>query len=91
MAAMLSLALIPTSGALQIRNYKPRVNDWIVRTEDQVSLNPAFKPSAARFSGVGFPDHPSEWARHVTLVSPRHFLCATHHPPASGGAQELPR
>ncbi|HEY1121065.1 MAG TPA: hypothetical protein VGE67_05675 [Haloferula sp.] len=84
MAAMLSLALIPTSGALLIRNYKPRVNDWIVRTGDQVSLSPTFKPSAARFSGVGLPDHPLASERHVTLVSPRHFVCATHHPPEVG-------
>jgi len=84
MAAMLSLALIPTSGALLIRNYKPRVNDWIIRTGDQALLNPAFKPSVSRFSGVGFPDHAGASERHVTLVSPLHFLCASHHPPEIG-------
>ncbi|MEK7953616.1 hypothetical protein [Luteolibacter soli] len=84
MAAMLSLALIPISRALEIRNYKPRANDWLVWTGDEAALNPAFKPSAARFSGVGFPDQPDAWERHVTLVSPLHFVCATHHPPEVG-------
>lgn len=31
-------------------------------------------------SGIGWPDHGTEWFRQLALVSPQHFLCATHYP-----------
>lgn len=42
--------------------------------------NPDFSPPAALFAGIGWPAHPTNWTRQMALVSPIHFVCATHYP-----------
>lgn len=44
-------------------------------------VNPTFfVPPAAEFHAIGWPGHPTDWTRQMALVSPRHFIYATHYP-----------
>ncbi len=46
------------------------------------AMNPGFLHGAARFTGVGW--YVPDPRRQFTLVTPRHFVCATHFTPAVG-------
>ncbi len=89
---VLSLALIfaTPAMALQIRCYSAAKNDRLIDfpgapVYDQTpAINPTFSPSAALFLGVGWPAHPTDWTRQMALVSPRHFVYATHYPLGAG-------
>lgn len=35
---------------------------------------------ATGFHGIGWPAHPTDWTRQMALVSPRHFVYASHYP-----------
>ena len=48
---------------------------------DQIpEVNPGFSPSAGLFRGIGWPAHATDWTRQMALISPRHFVYATHYP-----------
>jgi hypothetical protein len=87
------LAVIPLSWiplipalALEIRNYSPQKHDRLIRfpgapVYPQVpALNPTFLEQSASFRGIGWPAHATDWTRQMALVSPRHFVYATHYP-----------
>lgn len=52
----------------------------IIPAQPYPDLNPGFAPSAALFRGIGWPAHPTDWTRQMALVSPRHFVYASHYP-----------
>lgn len=87
--ATLALILCASSSlhALGVRDYSqarhnrlldfpgtPIVPEWTAY------LNPQFSPDASLFLGIGWPSHPTDWTRQMALVSPRHFVYATHYP-----------
>ncbi len=82
-------ALFPHGAtALDIRGFVPAQHHRLVDfpgapVYQQIpSPNPDFTHApAALFRGIGWPAHPTDWTRQMALVSPRHFVCATHYPP----------
>jgi len=79
-------ALLPgVAEALKIRSTdKPVVGEFqrvFGPQSPSTVINPLFEPSAALFSGMGWPGHPTEWYRNLTLVSPLHFIGAAHFQP----------
>jgi hypothetical protein len=89
--ASLSLAayafyLATQAHALEIRGaataWPPRLVDFPgAPIHDQIPrTNPDFSPPAAMFLGIGWPAHPTEWTRQMALISPVHFVYATHYP-----------
>ena len=63
-----------------IRGYQPSIHDWLVNNPGKPALNPSFTPTASLFRGIGSPSaDPVEWFRHMALISPRHFVYATHY------------
>ena len=82
----LALCFPAQAMALEVRGYSAahnnRLNDFPgAPVYDQTpKVNPAFSPSAALFLGIGWPAHPTDWTRQMALVSPRHFVYATHYP-----------
>ena len=79
---------LPTTAlALQFRRYSAAVHDRLIHfpgppiyTFQTPAINPTFSPSAALFLGIGWPAHPTDWTRQMALISPRHFVYATHYP-----------
>jgi hypothetical protein len=70
--------MVPSSG-LQVRNYVQLQHDWFFGNPSAPFLNGTFQPSSALFRAVGQPDDSIEWFRHMTLISPRHFVYASHY------------
>lgn len=72
--------------ALEVRSYSAALNDRLIHFpgapvyQQTPAVNPTFSPSAALFLGVGWPAHPTDWTRQMALVSPCHFVYATHYP-----------
>ncbi len=71
--------IVPSSG-LQVRNYVQLQHDWFFGNPSAPFLNGVFQPSSTLFRAVGQPDDSVEWFRHMALISPRHFVYATHYP-----------
>jgi len=72
--------------ALEVRGYSPAQHDRLLDFPGQPSFprvpkpNPGFVPgSATLFNGIGWPAHATDWTRQMALVSPRHFVYATHY------------
>ncbi len=83
MAAVLSPA---PALALQVRGYSSARHDRLLDFPGRPGFprvplpNPGFAPaSAALFNGIGWPAHPTDWTRQMALVSPWHFVYATHY------------
>jgi hypothetical protein len=62
--------------------HPPRLVDFPgAPIHDQIPrINPDFSPPAALFLGIGWPAHPTDWTRQMALISPVHFVGATHYP-----------
>ncbi len=80
------LALVATSPtmALIIREPNPDTHKRLLNFPERVyhvvpSPNPAFISNASLLLGIGSPDDPEDWTRQMALVSPRHFIYATHY------------
>lgn len=71
-----------TAGALQVRAYDPARHDRFSGFPSSPVENPGFLHVAARFRGLGW--WQPEVNRQFALVSPRHFVCATHYQPSVG-------
>lgn len=67
----------PSSG-LQVRSYVQVQHDWFFGNPGAPFLNGAFLPDSTLFRGIGQPTG-DEWFRHMALISPRHFVYATHY------------
>jgi hypothetical protein len=67
------------SSGLQVRDYVQLQHDWFFGNPGGPFLNGVFQPSSASFRAVGQPDDTVEWFRHMALISPRHFVYATHY------------
>jgi hypothetical protein len=86
MLILLLLALSPWVKALGIRVYSQTANNRLLSFPGQPIFaqiptpNPGFSPSSSLFTGIGWPAHPTDWTRQMTLISPRHFIYATHYP-----------
>ncbi len=82
----LSLAWLPaltlSAAALEIRSYDPAVHNRFTGFPGAPVMNPTFLHDAARFTGTGW--FASGAHKQCTLVSPRHFVWATHHIPLNG-------
>lgn len=81
----LVLCQAPAS-ALQVRGYSATKHDRLLDFPGQPSFprvprpNPDFVPAPANlFNAIGWPAHPTDWTRQMALVSPRHFVYATHY------------
>ncbi len=76
------LVAVTGAGAVQIRGYDAARHDRFTGFPAAPVENAGFLHVAARFRGVGW------WAggvnRQLALVSPRHFVCATHYMPTVG-------
>ena len=76
------LVVAAGAGAVQIRGYDAARHDRFTGFPAAPVENAGFLHVAARFRGVGW------WAngvnRQFALVSPRHFVCATHYMPTVG-------
>lgn len=70
--------------ALQLRGYQAAVHDRFTGFPSAPVMNPGFLHGAERFTGVGW--YVPDTRRQFTLVTPRHFLCATHFLPVVGEA-----
>ncbi len=68
-----------TSSGLQVRSYVQLQHDWLFGNPGGPFLNGVFQPSSASFRAIGQPDDTVEWFRHMALISPRHFIYATHY------------
>lgn len=83
--AALALCLSTPADALEIRDASrdpaPRLVDFPgAPVYDQTPrTNPAFSPPADLFLGIGWPAHPTDWTRQMALISPVHFVYATHY------------
>lgn len=72
-----AFTLVPSYG-LQVRTYVQLQHDWFFGNPGGPFLNTSFQPSSSLFRGVGQPVG-DEWFRHMALISPRHFVYATHY------------
>lgn len=83
--AALALCLSSPAGALEIRDASraptPRLVDFPGAPihEQTPRPNPDFSPPADLFLGIGWPAHPTDWTRQMALISPLHFVYATHY------------
>ncbi len=68
--------------ALKLRAYQAAVHDRFTDFPAAPAMNPGFLHDAARFTGVGW--YVPDPRRQFTLVTPRHFVCASHFTPAVG-------
>jgi len=81
----LALAMCFPAQALEVRDYSEALHNRLLHFpgapvyQQTPTVNPAFSPSAALFLGIGWPADPKNWTRQMALVSPRHFICATHY------------
>ncbi|MCW1913230.1 hypothetical protein OJ996_06590 [Luteolibacter sp. GHJ8] len=85
LAALLLLpALTPPGHALDIRAYNSALHDRFTGYPFSTVMNPAFLYDASKFTGVGW--NGSEAYKQFALISPQHFVCASHPgaPPAIG-------
>ena len=78
------LAVVSTSGivpsyGLQVRSYVQLQHDWFFGNPSAPFLNGVFQPSSSLFRAVGQPNDSAEWFRQMALITPRHFVYATHY------------
>ena len=78
-----ALTLSPASG-MEIQGYSQLTHDWLLNNPALPDFNDSFSPSANLFSAIGAPDDEVEWFRHMALISPKHFVYATHYPIPQG-------
>ena len=85
--AAVFLLLSGRSSGLQVRSFSPMQHHRLTSfpgapVYPQVPTpNPDFVHApAAQFRGIGWPAHATDWTRQMALVSPRHFVYATHYP-----------
>lgn len=87
--ALLALFLVSNAplDALHVRDYSSTLDNRLLNFPGapiypQVpATNPDFIHAPANlFLGIGWPAHPTDWTRQMALVSPRHFVYATHYP-----------
>lgn len=83
----LVLALPVSSEALEVRGYSPPLDNRLLEFpgapiyQQTPQNNSSFTHAPAnQFHGVGWPAHPTDWTRQMALVSPRHFVYASHYP-----------
>jgi hypothetical protein len=81
------LAFVTPSSGLQVRSFSPTLHHRLLSfpgapVYPQIPApNPQFTHApAAQFRGIGWPAHATDWTRQMALVSPRHFVYATHYP-----------
>ena len=85
-ASLVLCAGVSSLHGLQIHGYSPQRHDRLVQFPgapvyaQTPALNPGFLENAALFRGIGWPAHATDWTRQMALVSPRHFVYATHYP-----------
>jgi hypothetical protein len=78
--ALLLLPLFTLPGqALEIRSYNATVHDRFTGFPGSPVMNPSFLYDATKFTGVGWGALQAH--KEYALVSPRHFVCATHNVP----------
>jgi len=80
--AILFLSSAGIGGALQIREYDSARHDRLTGFPSAPAENPGFLYDASRFRGIGWDT--ANTKREVALVSPVHFVCASHFAPAIG-------
>jgi len=79
--ALLLALLLPASG-MDIRAYNPAVHDRFAGFPSAPVMNPTFLYNSAKFTGAGW-FNPDTY-RQCALVTPKHFLAATHAPASIG-------
>lgn len=72
---------LPVDG-VEIRNYDPARHDRFVSFPRNLASNPSFLFAEQDWSGFGW--HENNPRRHLTLISPQHFVGATHFRPGIG-------
>lgn len=84
---ILTWSITASSHALEIRNYSAAKHNRLIHFPGKPvyafqtpALNPSFSPSAELFLGIGWPTSLTDWTRQMALISPRHFVFATHYP-----------
>jgi hypothetical protein len=77
-------ALTLPAHALDIRVYNAAVHDRFTGYPSSPVMNPGFLYDASKFTGVGW--NASQAHKQFALISPRHFVCASHPgaPPSVG-------
>lgn len=75
-ALLLLPALTLPGSALEIRAYNPAVHDRFTGYPAAPVMNPGFLYDASKFTGVGW--NFSEAYKQFAMISPRHFVCASH-------------
>lgn len=79
--------IVSDANALEVRGYSEALHNRLLQFpgapifQQTPAINPGFTPSAVLFRGIGWPTDAQDWTRQMALISPRHFLCATHYPP----------
>lgn len=74
---------LPAAG-IQIRSYNPALHDRFTGTPMAPAMNPGFLYDPAKFTGVA--RGVLQGHKQFAMVSPRHFVCATHFKPSLGHA-----
>lgn len=88
LAALAAVSFSPAT-ALEVRGYSAAKHNRLLNFPGEPifhqlpTFNPGFSPAASSFAGIGWPAHPTDWTRHIALVSPWHFVCAAHYPPGA--------
>ncbi len=80
--AIVFLSSAGIGAALQIRKYDSARHDRLTGFPSAPAENSGFLYGASRFRGIGWDT--AETKREIALVSPVHFVCASHYPPATG-------
>lgn len=75
-------ALTLPAAALHIRTHDPAIHNRFTGFPGAPVMNPTFLYDATKFTGMGW--FASEAHKYCSLVSPRHFVWATHHHLAPG-------
>lgn len=84
-ALTLLFGLHSRCAGLQVRAYSQALHNRLVSFPgapifpQTPAVNPTFSPAGGLFLGIGWPAHPTDWTRQMALVSPRHFVYATHY------------
>ncbi len=83
----LAIALPVSSEALEVRGYSQALDNRLLDFPGAPIYPQTPQPNAgfihapaAGFHGIGWPAHPTDWTRQMALVSPRHFVYASHYP-----------
>lgn len=81
------LALPVSTDALEVRGYSQALDNRLLDFPGAPIYPQTPQPNAGfvhapadGFHGIGWPAHPTDWTRQMALVSPRHFVYASHYP-----------